>query len=88
MTTKEQIIKAFNELNEDANSRWENERILELCNYKEDGDTTTLTVGIGKWDTTFHDLVIDNEGIEIKQQSAKNKLLDDVIEIIKPYFFA
>jgi len=88
MTTKEQIIKAFNELNEDANSRWEDEKILELCNYKEDGDTTTLTVGIGKWDTTFHDLVIDNEGIEIKQQSEKNKLLDDVIEIIKPYFFA
>ena len=88
MTTKEQIIKAFNELNEDANSRWENEKILELCSYKEDGDITTLTVGIGKWDTTFHDLVIDNEGIEIKQQSAKNKLLDDVIEIIKPYFFA
>ena len=88
MTTKEQIIKAFNELNEDANSRWEHEKILELCDYKEDGDTTTLTVGIGEWDTTFHDLVIDNEGIEIKQQSAKNKLLDDVIEIIKPYFFA
>ena len=88
MTTKEQIIKAFNELNEDANSRWEHEKILELCDYKEDGDTTTLTVGIGKWDTTFHDLVIDNDGIEIKQQSEKNKLLDDVIEIIKPYFFA
>lgn len=87
MTTKEQIIKAFNELNKDANSRWENEKILELCSYKEDGDTTMLTVGIGKWDTTFHDLVIDNEGIEIKQQSEKNKLLDDVIEIIKPYFF-
>lgn len=88
MTTKEQIIKAFNELNEDANSRWENEKILELCNYKEDGDTTTLTVGIGKWDTTFHDLVIDNEGIEIKQQSDNNPLVEDVINhILYPIFF-
>jgi len=87
MTTKEQIINAFNELNEDANRRWENEKILELCNYKEDGDTTMLTIGIGKWDTTFHDLVIDSEGIEIKQESEKNKLLDDVIEVIKPFFF-
>lgn len=36
MTTKEQIIKDFNELNEDAKTRWENHKLLELCNYSED----------------------------------------------------
>ena len=31
MKTKEQIEKAFNELNEDANKRWENEKILDAA---------------------------------------------------------
>jgi len=88
MTTKEQIIKDFKEYNEDANRNWANEKILELCNYKKEGDVTKLTIGIGKWDTTYHDLVVDEEGIECKQQSAPNKLLDDVIHyILNPIFF-
>ncbi len=88
MKTKEQIDKAFNELNEDANKRWENEKILELCNYKEEEGTTKLTVGIGKFDTTFHDLVVDGDGIEIVRQSAKNRIIEDVITyVLNPIFF-
>lgn len=88
MSIKEQIIKDFNELNEDANSRWENEKILELCDYKEDGDETRLTIGIGKWDTTFHDLVVDEEDIRIERQSNENPLLEDVITYtLNPIFF-
>lgn len=88
MTTKEQIISTFSQYNDDANSRWEDEKILELCNYKETGDTTELTVSIGKHDTTFHDLVVDSEGITIKQQSADNPLIEDVIHyILNPIFF-
>ena len=88
MTTKEEIIDTFSQYNDDANSRWEDEKILELCNYKEDGDTTELTVSIGKDDTTFHDLVVDSEGIAIKQQSDNNPLIEDVIHyILNPIFF-
>ena len=88
MTTREQIASTFGQYNEDANSRWENEKILKLCNYKEFGDTTELTVAIGKHDTTFHDLVVDAEGIAIKQQSADNPLIEDVIHyILNPIFF-
>jgi hypothetical protein len=88
MTTEEQITSTFSQYNDDANSRWEDEKILELCNYKETGDTTELTVSIGKHDTTFHDLVVDTEGITIKQQSANNPLIEDVIHyILNPIFF-
>lgn len=88
MTTKGQIIKAFNDLNEDAKSRWEDEKLLELCNFSENSDETKLTVGIGKFEQTFHDLVIDPEGITIKSQSAKNDIIEDVIEyVLKPIFF-
>jgi len=88
MTTKEQIINDFNEYNEDADSRWEDEKILKLCNYREEDDVTYLTISIGKYDTTFHDIVVDSEGIAIKQQSAHNKLLDDVITyILNPIFY-
>ena len=88
MTTKEEIEKTFKELNDDANKRWENERILELCNYKEEGDIIKLTVGIGKFDTTYHDIVVDDEGIEVVRQSEKNKIIDDVIHyFLNPIFF-
>lgn len=88
MTTKEQIIDAFNQYNEDANSRWEDEKILKLYNYKETDDRTMLTVGVGKNDTTFHDLVVNDEGISIRQQTGPNPLIDDVIHyILNPIFF-
>ena len=88
MTTKEQIISTFSQYNDDANSRWEDEKIIELCNYKETGDTTELTVSIGIDNTTFHDLVVDTEGIAIKRQSANNPLIEDVIHyILNPIFF-
>lgn len=88
MTTREQIIKDFNEYNEDANRNWDDEKILQLCNYKEEGDVTKLTISIGKWETTYHDLVVDEEGIEIEKQSADNKLLETVIHyILNPIFF-
>lgn len=88
MTTKEEIIKTFNELNEDANSRWEDERILELYKYEEEGDVTKLTVGIGKWDTTYHDLVVDGDGIKVVRESETNGLLEDVIHyFLNPIFY-
>ena len=88
MELKERIIKEFNEYNEDANSRWEDEKILELCNYEEEGETTKLTISIGKWEKTFHDLIVEEEGIELKSESAPNSLLEDVVHyIINPIFF-
>lgn len=88
MELREKIISDFNEYNEDANSRWEDEKILELCNYNEDGETTTLTISIGKWDKTFHDLVVNDEGIELKSESSPNSLLEDAVHyILNPIFF-
>lgn len=88
MELREKIISDFKEYNEDANSRWENEKILELCNYKEDGEVTTLTISIGKWDKTFHDLEVTEEGIELKSESQPNSLLEDVVHyILNPIFF-
>ena len=88
MNTKELIIKHFSEYNEDANRNWANEKILGLCNYKDDSGTVTITVSIGRWKTTYHDLVIDESGIKVKAQSGHNKYLDSVIvNIIHPIFF-
>lgn len=90
MTNKEQIIKDFSELNEDAKSRWDYNKLLELCDYKEDGDKIRLTVGIGRrgFYQTYHNLVIDDEGIRIKAETARNTTLYDVINyVLKPIFF-
>ena len=88
MTTKEQIIKDFQEYNDDANKNWADEKILQLCNYSEEDGVTKLTISIGKWRTTYHDLVVDDEGIQVKQQSAHNRLLEDVIHyVLNPIFF-
>ena len=89
MTNKEQIIKDFSELNEDARSRWDYDKLLELLDYKEDGDKIKLTVGIGRrYDQTYHDLVIDDEGIRIKAETERNTILYDVINyVLKPIFF-
>lgn len=88
MTTKEKIIQEFQDYNDDANKNWADDKILQLCNYSEENCITKLTVSIGKWKTTYHDLVVDDEGIQVKQQSANNRLLEDVIHyVLNPIFF-
>lgn|GEM_PF-6286433 len=85
---KEEIIKAFLELNEDANKNWQNEKILSLCNYDDKNGEIKLTVSIGRNDTTYHDLLVEDDGIRIVQQSKENNLLDDVIHyVLNPIFY-
>lgn len=72
--------------NKSAESRWENHRIIELSKYAEqDEDTITMTLALGKFERTYHNIEINvQDGIWkiIKQSEPNDKVLDDVMTYV------
>lgn len=78
----EQIIRnKFAELNESASAKWEDNKELSLERYKNENGNIYITIGIGKWNTTYHDVQIDTQSLKyvVIRESKRNAILYDVI---------
>ena len=78
---KRELEKIQDNCNEEAKKDWKDERIYTIesfiLNKKEE---ILITISIGRWDTTFHDIIINDEGWKIIKQSEKNHLLDIIVD--------
>ena len=86
---KEELKELFINLNAESQKSWEDEKYLELLECKEIDEEVHLSLSIGRWESqTFHDVVVDQEGWEVKQQSASSPILEDVMHyFIMPAIF-
>jgi hypothetical protein len=88
---KEEIKEVFGKLNEEANTKWDDTKILELLKLDTGDEEIFISFSIGKWDmTTFHDVIISLPSGEwnITQQSKHNRLTDVIVgEFILPTIF-
>ena len=83
------LCRLFADLNEESSKAWADEKHLSFSNIKVDGEAIELDIGIGKWETTYHTVVMDSEGWRVVKQSVHNDILEDVMHyFIMPEFFS
>lgn len=90
MDLKEKIKQAIAALNEDAESRWQDERIIEFISLDENPNEPRylLNIKIGKYNPTFHEVELSPDGWRVKSESEENKYLDDFIAyVVLPIMF-
>lgn len=84
-----QLDKAVAELNDDANRRWENDRIIEGgINLSENKDCYILDFGMGKWNPNFFTIEMgkEEEYWRVKQKSLARggrKALEDLESLMQ-----
>lgn len=80
---KSKLEKAFAELNESANENWEGERLVELVKFEQSDKHYTMTLAIGpRFEVSYHDIEITEEGWTIKKESSHNDNLADIMDYV------
>lgn len=82
------IAQRVSILNKEAEQNWDSERYIETLELREyNGEEAKLTIGVGKFDTLYCDVVADLEGWQITgNTNSGNKKFAEIIEQIMHYF--
>mgnify|MGYP003294418013 CR=1 FL=1 len=75
------IAQAIAELNADAESRWEDERILDHNPVIVDGDHLSMQIGVGKYDTQWCTINIYADGWKI-EKGKLNKRNTETLDLL------
>lgn len=87
-TTEQKLREAIAQMNESAEEKWQNERIIGLDKFKETEEGYEMEISLGKFEPTYHDVVVTPEGWRIKRQSYRNRILNDVMQyVVVPELF-
>ena len=85
---EKKIKQCICELNADADTRWENNRHLELQGWRDKGSSIELDLAIGKFEAALYSITATAEGWEINFSSTDNEesenILEDVMSVIYP----
>lgn len=85
-TLKEEIKNKTIALNEESAKAWQDDKYLEATISRKSTDTEIhLDIAVGKWETTYHSIVLSIDGYQIARESEHNPLLDTLVGFYQPY---
>lgn len=64
MLTERKVLRYIRELNESASKDWRDDRHMTLLKYADDGEEIKLTISMGKYDTTYYHISINQDGYD------------------------